>query len=332
MREKKRISYGRIVEEVSMKEILEHYGEHEADKCPFCRVSDFRIDLEMGRFFCPTCKKKGGDVIDFVQKKEGVKRAVAAVLIQEWFGITPNAEQNLRRGIRKSRLVDDLLGEKLYWKSDVIDKKWVNPPLSFTLDNLDPNHDSFYQQEKIWRETVADFGMGYCSEGLLKGYIVVPVYNGGGELISYIGMATKDFPYGEYMFVDGFRKSCALFNLDEVNRLFREDADEFFRCPEGLIVVQEVLDCLNMWQAGYRNTVALMGDSMSLEQEKLIVETVGSKGRVTLFFNSDKKGRELTDKLCARLAHHVYVKGIKSDIVNCPGECEVKYIWRELEM
>src|SRR5688500_11166227 len=91
---------------------------------------------------------------------------------------------------------------------------------------------------------------------------------------------------GKYKLPPGFHKSLVVFNLHGARD---------YATDSGLIVVEGFFDCLKVWQAGMLNVVALMGSTMSDEQEELIVAAVGPGGRVTLMFDEDEagwKGRE----------------------------------------
>ena len=59
--------------------------------------------------------------------------------------------------------------------------------------------------------------------------------------------------------------------------------------------------------------MALMGTSMSDEQERLIVEAVGQNGKMALMFDSDEAGRSGSQDALTRLVSQVYVKLIKLD-------------------
>jgi len=54
-----------------------------------------------------------------------------------------------------------------------------------------------------------------------------------------------------------------------------------------------------------------MGTSMSNEQERLIVQAVGGKGKVALMFDSDEDGRSGSQDALTRLVSQVYVKLVK---------------------
>ena len=100
------------------------------------------------------------------------------------------------------------------------------------------------------------------------------------------------------MIPPGFRKSKVLFNLHRA----REHA------TEGLIVVEGFFTVCEFWQRGRKNVVALMGSSMSAEQERLIVETVGPKGRVLLALDNDEAGRKGSEDARNRLSSQVFVR------------------------
>jgi DNA primase len=79
---------------------------------------------------------------------------------------------------------------------------------------------------------------------------------------------------------------------------------------QGLIVVEGFFDCMRLHQAGISNIVALMGSSLSDEQEALIVAAVGPQGKVALMFDEDEAGWKGREDALARLSSRVHVKVI----------------------
>ena len=79
---------------------------------------------------------------------------------------------------------------------------------------------------------------------------------------------------------------------------------------DGLIVVEGFFDTLDFWQRGRKNVVALMGSSLSEAQERLIVQTVGGRGRVLLAFDPDEAGRKGMHEAAARLVSQVFVRTV----------------------
>jgi DNA primase len=65
---------------------------------------------------------------------------------------------------------------------------------------------------------------------------------------------------------------------------------------------------MRLHQAGIPNVVALMGSSLSEEQESLIVAAVGPRGRVALMFDEDGAGWRGREEALTQLSNRVYVK------------------------
>jgi DNA primase len=160
----------------------------------------------------------------------------------------------------------------------------------------------YLTQERGLREATIDFfGLGlHVGKGIMSQRIVIPVHNDQGELVAYAGRTTGEPPAGagKYSFPPNFKKSLVLFNLHRA----REHA------TEGLIVVEGFFTVFEFWQRNRKNVVALMGSSMSTEQERLIVETVGPKGRVLLALDNDEAGRKGSEDARNRLSSQVFVR------------------------
>ena len=63
-------------------------------------------------------------------------------------------------------------------------------------------------------------------------------------------------------------------------------------------------------QRGRKNVVALMGSALSEEQERLIMETAGPKGRVLLALDADEAGRKGSADALRRLVSKVFVREV----------------------
>jgi DNA primase len=177
----------------------------------------------------------------------------------------------------------------------------VNPPLKFALKSLDAAHP--YLTERGFRaETIAHFGVGLCTgKGIMAGRIAIPIHNEQGALVAYAGRWPGIPPDGEgkYKLPTGFHKSLVVYNL---HRAMDHAKDQ------GLIVVEGFFDCMRLYQAGIPNVVALMGSSLSDEQEALIVAAVGPQGKVALMFDEDEAGWKGREEALSRLSSHVHVK------------------------
>jgi DNA primase len=177
----------------------------------------------------------------------------------------------------------------------------VNPPLKFALKSLDPAH-PYLTERGFTPETIAHFGVGWCTgKGIMAGRIAIPIHNEQGELVAYASRWPGDPPDGEgkYKLPTGFHKSLVVYNLHRA----KDHAKD-----QGLIVVEGFFDCMRLYQAGISNVVALMGSSLSDEQEALIVAAVGPQGKVALMFDEDEAGWKGREEALSRLSSRVHVK------------------------
>jgi DNA primase len=314
------VSFDEVKSQVSIRDVLAHYAlmqgaEEKPSKrglelrlhCPFHedKTPSLSINAETGKFHCFGCNAKGGDIFDFVVTKEGIaagdrtkSRRQAALLIKDWFGVespaTPAPEKSAAAAV--SAPVEDVTPP-----IEATEEK-VNPPLKFAFKHLDTRHSYLTQDRGLRAATIDAFGLGYhAGKGIMHGRVVIPIHNEHGELVAYAGRwPGDDLPSGsgKYTFPPNFRKSLVLFNLHRA----REHA------TEGLIVVEGFFTVCEFWQRGRQNVVALMGSSMSPEQERLIVETVGPKDRVLLALDNDEAGRKGSADALSRLSSQVFVR------------------------
>ena len=309
------VSFEELKSRVSMTDVLTHYRlmqgtQEKASKhgtelrlhCPFHEDStpSLSINAQTGKFHCFGCHAKGGDIFDFVVAKEGISagdrtksRRKAALLIQDWLGVGPAPQPSAAADTAPP--VEDIT------PAEEEPTEGTNPPLQFTFKHLDMRHPYLTQERGLREATIDFFGLGlHVGKGIMSQRIVIPVHNELGELVAYAGRSPGDPPEGEgkYRFPPNFRKSLVLFNLHRA----REHA------TEGLIVVEGFFTVFEFFQRNRKNVVALMGSSMSTEQERLIVETVGPKGRVLLALDNDEAGRKGSEDAVNRLRSQVFVR------------------------
>lgn len=334
------VSFDAIKEEVSFDTLLERYGlmssattKHTEKgtelrlSCPFHEdaTPSLSVNVRRGIFYCFGCRAKG-DVVDFAAMKEGIagsdrnqNRRSAALLMQQWFGISP--EEKPKKQAKKPKQPQEQVREEPPAKEEAQpakEEKAVesttpveeetealhNPPLGFTLQKLDYAH-PYLVERGLAKETIDTFGIGYHGgKGMMAGRVVIPIHNEQSVLVAYAGRWPGDegWPEGEskYKLPPGFHKSLVVFNLHRA----REHA------AEGLIVVEGFFDCMDLWQRGRKNVVALMGCAMSQAQERLIVETVGPRGRVLLALDPDEAGRNGSADGVQRLVSQVFVREV----------------------
>lgn len=330
------VDFDEIKAQVGIEQVLSHYGlldrmtvkgKKLSGLCPFhpdAKTKSFKADLEKNLWHCFGACGAGGDVIDLVCAQEGftsgernANRRKAAVLLQERFGITPKqgAPTPRQKPKKQAEAVSDpehregatatKEGKGCDQAAGKESEALFNPPLKFELKNLDPDHPYLFERG-LTKETIVTFGLGFhTGKGSMQGRIAIPIHNERGELVAYAGRwpGEEGWPEDEdkYKLPSNFHKSLVLFNLHR--------AKEY--AGEGLIVVEGFFAVFELWQKGRRNIVAVMGSHVSPEQEKLLVETIGPKGRVLIAFDQDEAGRKGSADAASRLAPHVYVRTIE---------------------
>jgi DNA primase len=188
----------------------------------------------------------------------------------------------------------------------------ANAPLDFELKGLDAGH-PYLEGRGLIAETLARFGLGYCSRGLLSGRIAVPLHDVAGKLIGYAGRLVEDSKITEenpkYRFpgrrkrkgvIHEFRKSLLLYN-----------AHRIAGPVDDLVVVEGFTGVWWLPQAGIPNVVATMGASCSEEQAGVIVSLVSPSGRVWVFTDGDNAGARCAGEILVRVSPHRFVRWVR---------------------
>ena len=150
-------------------------------------------------------------------------------------------------------------------------------------------------------ETIIDFGIGFCSKGMMADRIAIPLHNVKGEVVAYAGRFIGAPPEGapKYKLPAGFRKAQELFNID---RAVKEPAD----AP--LVIVEGFFDAMKLHQHGCRKVVALMGSTMSAAQEQLIRQHTNSRSHVIVMLDENEAGQAGREDIACRLSKFCFVR------------------------
>jgi DNA primase len=255
-------------------------------RCPIHRgerEDSFRASLSKNAFHCFACQA-GGNVLDFVAAMERCSIREAALRLQQWFDMDGPATSGLPYPTVAEAEERELVRKK----------EPVNPPLRFTLTAIDPTH-PYLMKRGIDRATAAQFGVGfYAGPGLLSGRLVIPIHNRHGAIVAYVGRAVNNKEWPKYRLPVGFRKGLELFHLHRALVTGSKTA----------IVVEGYFDCMRVYQADLPWVVGLMGSSLSVEQEKALLQHFS---RVVLMLDGDATGRAATRTIAARLQRNCSV-------------------------
>jgi DNA primase len=279
---------------VSFPMVLDHYGvnwlresgDELRGRCPIHKGDGdrtFHVNLSKGAFHCFSCKAKG-NVLDFVAAMESCNVRDAAVKLHGWFNLEQATNGNPQPTCPAAQ-------------AQPASTAPINPPLGFQL-KVNGEHE-YGTKRGLSKETLEEFGAGYClSKGTFAGRFVIPLHDVLGQLVGYAGRSLDDSE-PKYLFPSsdkGFHKRYLLFNWHRAVKQVGADGP--------LIVVEGFFDCMKVRQAGFA-CVALMGSSLSVEQEALMCQDFN---RVVLMLDGDEAGTSAAVQCAARLACRAWVR------------------------
>ncbi len=242
----------------------------------------FRADLSRNVWHCFTkCGKldpdgkAGGNQLDFVARREGISVRDAALLLDAHFGSGSSSPPRAPSTTTPASGTSPGRQQEAAPPRTDSDEPG-NKPLDIKLE-LKGDHPHLVETRGLKPETVAHFGIGYATRGIMKGTIAIPVHDEDGELVAYAGRRLKPADIeeqGKYKFPKGFKKDLILYNF---NRAKEHLADH-------LILVEGFFSVVKLYEMGFPNVVASMGCSLSEAQARLLAE---AKEVIALYDGND---------------------------------------------
>ena len=205
--------------------------------CPWCghenpSKRNMSVAPESGYYYCHRCQEKG-----FYKTKE-----------RDWY-IPP---------------VDPVARQAMVDEGVALPDDFVPLP-EVPKTALDLAFWRYVVGRNVAPETIVDCGIGYCTQGLYRDCVVVPLWDGP-KLSGFVARNIKD---RSYRYPKGFRREISMFNKD---RLWDD---------EPIVVVEGVFDAL----PHYPHTVAVLGKP-SREHKKLLASV---RKRVYVMLDGDAK-------------------------------------------
>jgi DNA primase len=301
------LDFKELRKQLDFAEVLRHYGvelklsgDQHHGFCPLPKHKgkknspSFSANVKRGIWQCFGCGEKG-NVLDF------------AVLME---GSNPKSGEDVQRVALRLRQQFPHGAAKEQKKSE--EKKdeniVINVPLDFELQGLDATH-SYLRSRGFTEETIAKFGLGYCSRGLLQNRIAIPLHDLQGRLVGYAGRVIDNKSISDQNpkyklpgrrkrkgVIHEFRKSLLLYNAHRI----KSPVDD-------LVVVEGFAGVWWLSQAEF-NAVAPMGASCTAEQGKAIASLVSENGRVWVFTDGDSPGERCAQEILFHVADHRFVR------------------------
>jgi hypothetical protein len=318
-----KLDFARIKSEVSVADVARRYGfelkpnddgtwlhgpcrltSHESKDSK----SSFTVNVKQNYWLCHSrsCQsnrgnKRGGDVLMLVHWMDGCEPYDAAAKLADWFHVNGNGNGNGAKSEKKTAPKSEAKpaissGTTALVYPDI----QANKPLAFAgFKSIDFAHE-YLRKRGISTATAQEFGVGYFAgkSSVIKDpyRIVIPIHNRKGELVAYVGRSLDPDAKDKYHFPSGFHKSAELFNLHRVG-------DQ----ASTAIVVEGFMGTLKVYQAGFRNVVALMGSCLSETQENLL----DGFERIILMLDPDEAGEGGTIDALMRLSSKHFVRVVK---------------------
>jgi DNA primase len=302
-----------IVEVISAHTDLRRQGARMVGLCPFHdeRTPSFSVDPQEKLYHCFGCGV-GGDVIKFVEEKEGLGFADAVEMLADRYGVELEREQEDPRAEAKRqqrRRLEQLLDRTAaYYATYLWDSKEAGKAREYLAERG--------LSEQVLRE----YGVGYAPSAwdkiLVRGQqagfsvrelhdvglaqrgregegreydrfrsrIMFPIRDRRGRVLGLGGRAMRSDQGAKYVNTaetDFFHKSQILYGVDLAKAAIAKAARA--------VVVEGYTDVLALRQAGVEETVAVMGTAITGEQ---VATLSGMVEEVVLALDADSAGQE----------------------------------------
>ncbi|MGA9451866.1 MAG: CHC2 zinc finger domain-containing protein [Verrucomicrobiia bacterium] len=314
------IDFKALRAKLDFEQVLRHYGVEVKRKgnqhhgyCPLPNHSgkrnspSFSANLEKGIFQCFGCGAKG-NLLEFAammekaDPKDGMALHKVAAELQERFcpelGDRPKGKAAEKKQ-PKAESEPEL---------PVI----VNAPLDFELKGLNAKH-PYLLNRGFTQETIDHFGLGFCSRGLLKDRVAIPLHDHEGKLVGYAGRVVDDSKITEdnprYRFPGARERDGKIFEFRKA--LFLYNGFRFKAPVDDLIVVESFTSVWWLYQNGLPNVVATMGSDCSERQAELIVALLKPGGRAWILTDGDPAGERHAHSLLTKVSPHRFVRWVK---------------------
>ncbi|HEX6781857.1 MAG TPA: DNA primase [Solirubrobacterales bacterium] len=300
-----------IVEVVSAHTDLRRQGARYVGLCPFHdeRTPSFSVEPQEKLYHCFGCGV-GGDVIKFVEEKDGLNFAEAVELLADRYGVEIEREQEDPRAEAKRqrrRRLEELLDRAAAFYSSYL---WESEEAGKARDYL--------AQRGLREEVLRGFGVGYAPSAwdklLVRGQragfsveelrgvglvqrgrsggeydrfrerIMFPIRDRRGRVLGFGGRAMRPDQGAKYVNTaetEFFHKSQILYGVDRAKTAIAKAGRA--------VVVEGYTDVLALHQAGIEEAVGVMGTAITGEQ---VAALSGMVDEVVLALDADSAGQE----------------------------------------
>jgi len=312
-----------IVSVVGRYVTLRRQGRNLVGLCPFHddHHPSLTVNAEKGLFHCFSCGS-GGDIFDFVQQFERCGFHEAARIVASICGIPTSIGERHRQSpsapmavppqrtsagepLRASDTPRQVSAEQATFQPTVA----LNEDFARMLRPYKPEDDAL-------ADAYARFGVGLAPEqgmqscyAFTRGRLVFPIVSHDGRLVAFAArsMAHDDGSRREPKYINS--PNSTLYCKGRILYGFHQAKQRMIVTSE-VYLVEGYKDCLAMHAAGFVNTVAICGTSLTDDHIETLRRVVD---RVFMMLDTDEAGRSVTASLMPRLhAAGIEVRDIMS--------------------
>jgi DNA primase len=319
---------------LDFEQLLKHYsveikrkGNQHHGFCPLPNHNgkrnspSFSANLERGIFQCFGCGAKG-NLLEFaalmekIDPQDGAALREVALKLQQRFCPELQSDMPDAKALPTAKPKP---AEKPGPRSKI--PVLVNAPLDFELQGLDASH-PYLLRRGFTPETIQRFGLGYCSRGMLKNRVAIPLQDAAGALVGYAGRVVDDATITEdnprYRFPGERKREGKTFEFRKTRFLYNGFR---IKAPaDDLIVVEGFTSVWWLDQNGLPNVVGTMGADCSERQAELIVSLVKRDGRVWIAPDGDAAGERHVQTLLLMISPLRLVRWVKMAVGKQPTD------------
>ena len=303
--------------------------------CPFHNEAtpSFVVTPSKGLFKCFGCGE-GGNVIAFVSKVEGISYSQALVKLAKKVGVTSSRIESVRffdpsvkfekeyeilnfakgffefclKNTNEGQAALDYLNARGI-EQDIVSRFGIGlaPRDSNALIKaLELNGYDLELAKRVGLINSNEFGGGFYS--LFRTRVIFPVSNEFGQVTGFSGRIylSSDKSFSKYVNSPDtplFKKNQLVYNLHEAKRTARSTGR--------FLLFEGFMDVISAVRAGFSESVAMMGTSLTREHVALIKKVAPS---VVICYDGDRAGLEATNKTIALLLE----EGVDAQVVSVP--------------
>ena len=313
---------------------LKRAGSNLKGLCPFHseKTPSFTVYPQDNSFYCFGCGA-GGDVINFIRKKENLDYPDAVEFLADRAGITivrdergssysPTPKFDRARMFRMnadaakyfhSRLFDpspkSVAALEYFTKVRGLSLAVIKHfGLGFAPDSFDEFSKYMLARGYTYDELVAGFLVGRSERGgyydAFRNRVMFPIIDVSGNVIAFGGRVMDDSKpkYKNSSDTPVFKKSRNLFALNFAR----------LSCAETMILCEGYMDVIAMHAAGFTNAVATLGTAITSEQARMMSRYTK---KVVISYDADEAGQ----KAAARAIKMLSEVGLDVTILKVPG-------------